>query len=605
MKRRDLLKGALAVALSGALSRAWASIRGELKARRGRARMRPGDAGWPSPGEWDQLKKEVGGRLMKLDSPFANCANSPGDARCAEVVKHVHDPFFLADEPALTQSSGWVDAWTSQPSAYGVAAENTADVVAAVNFAREHNLRLVVKGVGHGYQGTSCAPDSLLIWTRHMDKITLQDSFVAQGCAGKQEPQPAVTIESGAMWIDAYDAVTTKGGRYVQGGGCTTVGVAGLVQSGGFGSYSKNYGTAAAGLLEAEIVTADGKVRIANACTDPDLFWGIKGGGGGSLGVITRLTLRTRELARFIGLVSSGIKATSDNAYRALIAKMIGFYQTDLSNPHWGEWLLFLSDNTLQISLQFQGLDAQQAHAIWDPFFEWVRAREEYKFLSEPQIRALPAQRQWDADFFRRFAPGLVATDDREGAPRHHIRWAGSGGEACGLTYGYKSAWLPASLLQTDRQAHLVDALFASTRHWAVELDLSKGLAGGPAEEIAAASNTATNPQLLDAFALAVIAFCAPPVYPGMPGGTPDLVAARSIAGRIGKAMDELLKVAPGAGAYLAESDYFQPNWQEAFWGTNYPRLAAVKRKYDPDGLFIVHHGVGSEEWSADGFVHL
>jgi len=56
------------------------------------------------------------------------------------------------------------------------------------------------------------------------------------------------------MWIDAYDAMTTKAGRYVQGGGCATVGVAGLVQSGGFGSFSKNYGTAAAGLLEAEIV---------------------------------------------------------------------------------------------------------------------------------------------------------------------------------------------------------------------------------------------------------------------------------------------------------------------------------------------------------------
>jgi len=61
--------------------------------------------------------------------------------------------------------------------------------------------------------------------------------------------------------------VTTKAGRYVQGGGCLTVGAAGLIQSGGFGSFSKRYGLAAAGLLEAEIVTADGAVRIANACT--------------------------------------------------------------------------------------------------------------------------------------------------------------------------------------------------------------------------------------------------------------------------------------------------------------------------------------------------
>jgi len=89
----------------------------------------------------------------------------------------------------------------------------------------------------------------------------------ATGCTGKQSPQPAVSVGAGAIWMHVYDAVTTKAGRYVQGGGCATVGVAGLIQSGGFGSFSKNYGMAAAGLLEAEVVTADGVVRIANACT--------------------------------------------------------------------------------------------------------------------------------------------------------------------------------------------------------------------------------------------------------------------------------------------------------------------------------------------------
>ena len=76
-----------------------------------------------------------------------------------------------------------------------------------------------------------------------------------------------------------------------------TVGVAGLVQSGGFGSFSKAYGLAAASLLEAEVVTADGEVRIANACSDPDLFWALKGGGGGSLGVVTRADLARASAA--------------------------------------------------------------------------------------------------------------------------------------------------------------------------------------------------------------------------------------------------------------------------------------------------------------------
>jgi FAD/FMN-containing dehydrogenase len=86
-----------------------------------------------------------------------------------------------------------------------------------------------------------------------MNKIVLHDAFLGQGCGKSQAPQLAVTIEAGAVWFDAYNAVTTEGGRYVQGGGCTTVGVAGLIQSGGFGSFSKRFGTAAAGLLDAEI----------------------------------------------------------------------------------------------------------------------------------------------------------------------------------------------------------------------------------------------------------------------------------------------------------------------------------------------------------------
>src|SRR6185437_430994 len=125
-------------------------------------------------------------------------------------------------------------------------------------------LRLIVKGGGHSYQGTSNAPDSVLIWTRHMIDITMHTAFILQGCEATHRPQSAVTVGAGAIWMQAYDAVTTKGGRYVQGGGCTTVGVAGLIQSDGFGSFSKHYGLAAAGLLEAEVVTADGKIRIAN-----------------------------------------------------------------------------------------------------------------------------------------------------------------------------------------------------------------------------------------------------------------------------------------------------------------------------------------------------
>jgi FAD/FMN-containing dehydrogenase len=218
----------------------------------------------------------------------------------------------------------------------------------------------VVKGAGHSYLGTSNAPDSLLVWTRAMNKVTLHDAFVGNGCEGKFAPVPAVTAEAGAVWIDLYNAVTTQAGRYVQGGGCTDVGVAGLVQSGGFGNFSKGFGTAAANLLEAEVVTADGAVRIVNDCRNPDLFWAIKGGGGGSWGVVTRVTVRTHDLPEFFGGARGKIQAKSDEAFRKLIARFVGFYAENLLNPHWGEQISLEPDNTLKISMVFQGLTGPQ-----------------------------------------------------------------------------------------------------------------------------------------------------------------------------------------------------------------------------------------------------
>ena len=569
------------------------------------SRVRPGDSGWPSEASWDRLSRDVGGRLVKVQSPLAACLEAPSSTGCAHLFKELKNPYFLGDEIGLTQSLGWVDAWTCRPSAYAVAAQTTDDVVAAVNFARENDLRLVVKGGGHSYQGTSNAADSLLIWTRRMNAVTLRDAFIGAGCEGRYPPQQAVTVEAGAIWGQVYDHVTTKGARYVQGGGCMTVGVAGLIQSGGFGSFSKAYGMAAASLLEAEIVTADGAVRIANACTNPDLFWGIKGGGGGSLGVVTRLTLRTHSLPEFFGGVFATVKAKSDAAFRRLIGQVVSFYSENLFNPHWGEQIAFRPGNVLAIAMVFQGLDQRQAETIWRPFFMWLAAApEDFSFVEPPRILAVPARHFWDPGFLKKL-PGIVLSDDRPGAPEANVFWAGNLEEAGQVLHGYQSAWLPASLLQAGEQEKLGDALFAAAQHWGVSLHLNKGLAGAPAEAIEAARNTSVNPAVLDAFALIISAAEGPPAYPGIPGHEPDLSTARRHADAIDKAMNEVRKLLPDVGSYVAESDFFDEAWRKSFWGSNYARLLAVKDHYDPDCLFFVHHGVGSERCSADGFTRL
>ena len=568
-----------------------------------KTRVRPGDPGWPSDEKWDQLGREVEGRLIKVRSPLAACVGASSDAACAQVFKELKNPYYLGDEVGLTQSLGWVGAWTSEPSVYAVAAETTRDVVAAVNFARKNNLRLVVKGGGHSYQGTSNAADSLLIWTRHMNAIEMHDAFVGAGCAGKSDPQPAVSIEAGAYWRQAYDAVTTKGGRYVQGGGCMTVGVAGLVLGGGFGSFSKAYGMAGASLIEAEIVTADGEVRIANACSNPDLFWALKGGGGG-FGVVTRVTLKTHPLPEFFGGVSATIKATSDDAYRRLIAKTVEFYAQALFNLHWGEQIGFGRGGVVAIAMVFQGLTSRQAADVWRPFFDWVSASpQDFALVSAPRIGALPAQHFWDPSVLKSL-PGLVLADDREGAPADDIFWAGNLEETGAVWSAYQSAWLPASLLEVDQQERLVDALVAAAHH-RVTLHVNKGLAGATPEATASAKDTAMNPAVVDAFALVISGALGQPAYPGVAGHEPDAEAARSQFDAVNRSMNEIRKLLPRVGSYVWETDFFQPNWQDAFWGENYARLRAVKDKYDPEGFFFLHHGVGSEDWSADGFTRV
>ena len=195
----------------------------------------------------------------------------------------------------------------------------------------------------------------------------------------------------------------------MQGGGCITVGVAGLVLGGGFGSYSKNYGTAAASLLEAEIVTADGTVRIANACTHPDLFWALKGGGGGTFGVVTRLTLCTHALPEQFGFVSTSIHAASDDASSRLIGRFVDFGVDSLMNPHWGEIVNIRAGRRLDIAMASQGLDDPQAEAIWHPFLQWVaEAGLDIAFLTPPVLRSGPARHRWDPPFRRARLPSAV-----------------------------------------------------------------------------------------------------------------------------------------------------------------------------------------------------
>jgi hypothetical protein len=160
-------------------------------------------------------------------------------------------------------------------------------------------------------------------------------------------------------------------------------------------------------------------------------------------------------------------------------------------------------------------------------------------------------------------------------------------------------------LLQDGSQERLSNALFAASRHGNVELHFNKGLAGAPPEAIEAAKDTAMNPEVLSAFALAIVADGQGPAYPGLPNHEPDVEKGRKAAGGVHRCMNELRAISTNAGSYVSESNYFEKQWQHSYWGANYARLARIKKKYDPAALFCVHNGVGSEEWAANGFARL
>jgi hypothetical protein len=113
------------------------------------------------------------------------------------------------------------------------------------------------------------------------------------------------------------------------------------------------------------------------------------------------------------------------------------------------------------------------------------------------------------------------------------------------------------------------------------------------------------NPVVTRSFMLAIVASEGPPAFAGLQDQAPDVAKARRDRARIALAVAELRKVAPEGGAYVAESSYFQPDWQSAYWGPHYPRLLAVKQRYDPTGLLVVRHGVARDGWSDDAFSRL
>lgn len=542
---------------------------------------------WPSQLEWSELEQAVEGRLIR-----PQLAWGPGAPK--EIFEELKNPFFNEGTPGATQSTGWLNAWDSAASPYAVAAEKPEDIAAAVRFAREKRVRLVVKGTGHDYLGRSCAPNSLLVWTHPMRQVTVHTVFVPQGAPDDTPTEHALTVEAGTRWLEAYEAAT-KAGRYVQGGGCTSVGACGGFTFGsGFGSFSKRFGTGAGGILEVEVITANGSIVVANRYQNTDLFYALRGGGGGTFGIASKVTLLTHPIPDTVGIVTGSIQAKSDAAYRELIESFLRLYPDNLDNPAWGESVHFGSDNQFGFRLTFLDLPKEDGMAALEPFLAPLRDRPE-DFDVKPEVQFLPFRDLWNPDYWDQNNPDFITRDPRPSAPKNQFWWTGNQGELSVFWNTYKSRWIATQLLRDDPSG-LADAFFDATRQAGFIFQVNKGLSGEHPEAEKRDRETAVHPQAFDAAALVIMASAQQHRYTNVVGREPDPRQAQKDARALDRAMDVIALVTPGAGTYSTESDYFLENWQEAQWGPNYPRLLEIKRQVDPGNLFRVHHGVGSEE---------
>lgn len=289
----------------------------------------PGDSCWPAPSVWDDFNNTVGGRLIAT-VPLASPCHTPTleESECAAIqaawtlpVTHTESsssimaPWFANQscEAFLPPESQCVIGAYVQ---YAVNAAEASDYQATISFAKEHNIRLVIKNTGHDWLGKSTGAGAISIWTHHLKNIEVLD-YESSHYNGK-----ALKVGAGVQLMDAYRAARDVG-LVTVGGTCPTVGLAGgYTQGGGHGLSVSRFGLGADQALEWEAITADGEILTASPVENSDLYWALAGGGGGTYAAVLSLTIKAHPdgLTSGANLTFSAAGISQDKFYAGIEA---------------------------------------------------------------------------------------------------------------------------------------------------------------------------------------------------------------------------------------------------------------------------------------------
>lgn len=217
--------------------------------------------------------------------PSPTPKSAPGDADWAGLAKNLKGPLVRPGSAQYNTAHQLFSTRFDSIMPAGIAyCTSTADVQACLSFANSFVVPFAVRSGGHSYAGYSTVSNGLVIDVTRMNQVSVN---AGTGVA---------TIGAGTRLIDVYAALANYG-LALNAGSCATVGVAGLTLGGGHGVLARKFGLTIDSLLGAQVVLADGRVVNCNANQNADLFWALRGAGAGNFGVVTSFTFQAHPVS--------------------------------------------------------------------------------------------------------------------------------------------------------------------------------------------------------------------------------------------------------------------------------------------------------------------